>query len=169
MANQELESRTIDLSEETMKSITFSLADRDAAYKLWSRLKENLKAHYPDDEWEDEGVMGFEYGSSGKLSQDLSEPYEEELNVPLYEKLMAGLLGGSLRNEKDPAIVSVDLIEKEIDYLNGLYFGRMIRQGIENPRAEARVKESREIFVELNLLWNKAGGTPRPLFLEFNG
>lgn len=182
MANQELESKTVELGVNTLESITFSLMAREVINKLPLTFKTG------------EGDIFIELRNGVLLEGDPQEAYEEDVHVPLYEKLMsAGLFIASLRSVENQASVSVDLTEKEIDYLNELYLGRMrkqeimSRQEIENPSVQEIVRiikeasksrvrtpmtileESREVFMELNLLWNKAGGTPRSSFLEFNG
>lgn len=185
MANLELESKTIELKTSTLESITFSLMARDVADRLWSYLKMS----HPEMDLKDDGDIFIKLRNDVRLETNLSESFEKDVHLPLFEKLMAaGLFMASLRSVGDQASASVDLTEKEIDYLNGLYLGRIekTRNEIENPRVkeimniieEARkssrtpmntFEESREIFMELNLSWNKAGGTPRPSFLEFNG
>lgn len=105
---------------------------------------------------------------------------------PLYEKFKEVLGSG-----RDQLTATIDLTGTEIDYLNRRYLGYIkgwqetkpedvsneelvgitdeARDFIEQVRARkpGRLTESRGMFMELNLAWNRTGGTPRPEFLKF--
>ena len=148
MTNQESESRIIALSGNFMEDVEPFLMAKDRA-----RIPEILK------------------GRSN---------YVESRTYPLLEKFRSAASVGQGQD-----MIAVGINEREMDFLNAHFFDSMDGW----PSEEELKPEDREsnnlfnqmqtygvevigkysnIVMELNSAWNRAGGTPRPSFLEFS-
>ncbi len=149
MVNQESESRIIALSGGFMEGVETFLMAKD-------------RARIP-----------------GILKGDTS--YVESRTYPLLEKFRSAV---STSHGQD--MIAVEITEGEMDFLNAHFFDAMDGWlSVEDLKPKDResnnfinqmqtvgsevIGENSNRVLELNLAWDRAGGTPRPSFLELNG